>query len=151
MKFKNQKLIKVLVVIVLAALFYFVYTKFFNSSEYKKHVSTLDEVKVNEVNDLIDKNEDFVLYVGRETCPACVEFVPLMSEIEKNYNIGALYLDSINTDKDEDLKNFRDKNDIIYVPALLIYKEGEIYIPKIAESYEELEKILNSYDILSNK
>ncbi len=102
-----------------------------HQSDYKDQVSSFSQVNIQLVEDKIDKNKDFILYIGRETCPECINFVPLLSEIAREENVKVLYLDSTNTDKSKDIKEFRDKYSITYVPSLLIYKDGKVNFPKI--------------------
>lgn len=144
MKNKKRVFVGTLVLIILVLLCY----KIFFRSEYENHVSSFSKVSAPTVEDKIQNKEDFILYIGRETCPECVHFVPVLSEVAGSEKIKVLYLDSTNTEKSKELKEFRDKYEIMYVPSLLIFKEGKVNFPKIPSNKDEMINILKGYGII---
>ena len=119
-----------------------------HQSDYKNQISSFSQVNIQLVEDKIAKKEDFILYIGRETCPECVNFVPLLSETAREGNVTVLYLDSTNTDKSRDIKEFRDKYSITYVPSLLIHKDGRVNFPKIPLNKDDMSNIFKGYGII---
>ena len=67
----------------------------------------------------IKSNESFVLYIGRETCQWCRKLVPILGRITDEKEIAIYYLDSTNSETDEELSNFREKYGIKTVPAII--------------------------------
>lgn len=84
------------------------------------------------------------MYIGRETCPACRDFVPILYDYSNNNDTKVYYLDSTNTDQDKELKKFRDDNSIMYVLSLMICVNKKITFPKIPEDVEDLDRILKA-------
>lgn len=52
--------------------------RFFNKSDYQKITGGFTNVNVKKIEKNLENKTDFVLYIGRETCPACVDFVPIL-------------------------------------------------------------------------
>lgn len=115
-----------------------------NRSDYKKQVGSFIKVKAQDIGQLIDSDENIILYIGRETCPACRDFVSILYDYSNNNDINIYYLDSTKTDKDKELKKFRDDNNTMYVPSLMIFVDKKITFPKIPESADDLDRILKA-------
>lgn len=138
-KHKNLLVLSVFIVLVV-----FIFVLVANRSEYQKQVGLFKEVKAHEIEQLIESDEKFLLYIGRETCPACRDFVPILYDYSNNNDTKVYYLDSTNTDQDKELKKFRDDNSIMYVPSLMICVNKKITFPKIPEDVEDLDRILKA-------
>lgn len=138
---KNKNILVVSVLIVLVV---FIFLLLSNRSEYKKQVELFKKVKAQDIEQLIERDENFLLYIGRETCPACRDFVPILHDYSNNKDIIVYYLDSTETDKDKELKKFRDDNNIMYVPSLMVCVNKKINFPKIPEDVESLDRILKA-------
>lgn len=135
---------KIFILSVLIVLVIFVFILITNRSDYKKQVGSFNKVKAQDIEQLIDSDENIILYIGRETCPACRDFVPILYDYSNNNGINIYYLDSTKTDKDKELKKFRDDNNIMYVPSLMICVNKKITFPKIPEDVEDLDRILKA-------
>lgn len=140
---KNKKWIFVIFLIIV--LLCYIILKSQSKDEYQKSIQTFDMVGISDIENKVKKDQDFILYIGRETCPDCRDFAPILSEVAKDNDLEVLYLDSTDTEKTKNLKDFRDKYNILYVPSLLISKDGNLYTPEIPESKDELEEIFSSY------
>lgn len=140
---KNKK--RIFVIFLIIVLLCYIILKSQSKDEYQKSIQTFDIVDISDIDNKVKKGQNFILYIGRETCPECRVFAPILSEVAKDNNLKVLYLDSTDTEKTKNLKDFRDKYNILYVPSLLISKGGNLYTPEIPESKDELEKILSSY------
>lgn len=138
-KHKKFFILSVLIVLVI-----FVFILITNRSDYKKQVGSFIKVKAQDIEQLIESDENIILYIGRETCPACRDFVPILYDYSNNNDINVYYLDSTETDKDKELKKFRDDNNIMYVPSLMICVNKKITFPKIPENVEDLDRILKA-------
>lgn len=91
-------------------------------SEDKK-LSTYQSISLSEVEKKIQQEEDFLLYVGRPTCPHCRAFAPRLEEAIQTTQVNVYYL---NTDEEdaENIQNFASSASIQTVPHLAYYKEG---------------------------
>lgn len=93
--------------------------------EYKNMVKSFDSVTTQSLS---DNSENYFLYTGRITCPHCLIFVP------KLYKVGLLSINNdiiikhLNSENGEDtgLEEFREKNDIQYVPNFSYFEDGEL-------------------------
>lgn len=120
---------------------------FSGHSSYQKAISNFHLITVETVQNNIKYGNDFILYMGQEDCPYCVEFVPLLSQISEDNDLQVIYLDTANTESDSEMSNFRDMHHIEFVPSLLIQNDGELYFPKIPDTYEELVNLFQKLDL----
>lgn len=70
-----------------------------NKNKYKYDVSMMHTVGVNQVLEMIDEEETFVLYVGRETCDVCVELLPTLQQAQLDLNFVTQYMDITQVDR----------------------------------------------------
>ena len=62
-----------------------------SSSDYD--VSQMKEVDVDDALALFDEEGTHVLYIGRSTCSVCVQFVPVLNEVQEDLDFKTNYLD----------------------------------------------------------
>lgn len=67
-------------------------------SEY--NTSMMRSVGVNEVLEMFKSKETYVLYVGRETCDACVDLLPTLQQSQLELNFVTQYMDITQVDRD---------------------------------------------------
>lgn len=71
-----------------------------------------------------DKQTDgdtFILYAGRDTCPYCQQFVPVLQEAAQNLEIDMIYhVDTIDDLNEEFVNNER----VFTTPTTFIFKDG---------------------------
>lgn len=140
-----------------------------SSSTSDYDVSKMNEVDIDGALALFDEKGTHVLYMGRSTCSVCVQFVPVLNEVQEDLDFTTNYLDVATFMNDwksakEDLEPLTNKMDIEatangekgtlgelfvnygYTPALVIIKDG-----KVVEGFfgyrdaESLTEILNEY------
>lgn len=92
---------------------------------YENYVKDFEVVDIDSIYTKMRTNEIFYLYVGRITCPWCIDFIPILHEFSETNGVMIHYLDSTDTETDFKLKNFREFHDIDTVPALLIYDKNQ--------------------------
>lgn len=51
-----------------------------NESDYVKAVKSYQAISIDEVEQKVQDEEEFILYIGRETCSYCRDFVPKLTE-----------------------------------------------------------------------
>ncbi len=107
--------------------FTFHFTRIKNLNNYRNIVETLDSINSSEFEGLLKNNSnDIYIYFGRETCPACIEFINQKSTqtfFEKN---SIYYINTEDTEYDDELKSIRLKYDIEFVPSILHKEDGKI-------------------------
>ena len=108
-------------------------SKGYTTKDYEENVKDFKKVDIEELNAKIDKKEDFVVYLGRKTCPFCVKLVPDLNEIMKDLGQDTYYLDVEETNKDMDA--FFEHYKLEYVPSLLVFKQGKASEVKLDHNY----------------
>lgn len=135
---KRDNLLVVIGILVILILFSLIlkkktYTKNYareydDSRLYSQYDENIKELKKIEVSDLweISRNEEIIVYMGRRTCPHCVLFTSKLKLFSKYYTI--YYIDSITSlnNSPNDLKKFREKNDLKTVPSLFKFKDNHV-------------------------
>ena len=103
------------------------------------------EIDSNKFFDLISSENNSVFYIGRDTCPACKKFKPVILRYsnDKKFIFYYLNLDNIS---DEDMYRINDFVEINYIPSLLIVSNKQtLYNEAGIKSYEELDLLLDKY------
>lgn len=91
---------------------------------------------------MINNKESGIFYIGRPTCPYCVEVVPILNEVAKQYEVNVYYINSRSDYSASDagledkevviafLHDYLMENDdgdkALFVPNVLVMKKGEI-------------------------
>ncbi len=128
-RFKKKSILSFLVVFICVVGLIVIVKKYNYSGEeyiYENCIKRFDELTVNDIYMLQEQEENFYLYVGRESCEYCVIFAHELSHAVTEKEIKMYYLDSV-TEYDKsgkELKEFRDLYNIEYVPYL-VYFDGK--------------------------
>ena len=56
-------------------------------------LNTYDEISYKELNKMIKDKEDFVLFIGSETCSACSTYKVSLNKVIKKYGVDVKYID----------------------------------------------------------
>ncbi|MBM7643607.1 thioredoxin [Streptococcus loxodontisalivarius] len=93
---------------------------------YSQAVKTEELISINaqQLQSLIDDKEDFILYMGRPTCPYCRAFLPNLIRALKESKTKIYYIDSEKY-AGASLQAFRDKYQLSTVPNLTVYHNQE--------------------------
>ncbi|WP_065427776.1 MULTISPECIES: thioredoxin domain-containing protein [Streptococcus] len=90
---------------------------------YQEAVQYTKAINMKEMRSKLANGDEFVVYIGRESCPYCQKFVPnLALAIQKSHQT-VYYLDSASDEKDE-ITAFAKEMDIQTVPNLSVYQNG---------------------------
>lgn len=85
--------------------------------------SIYQPITAAEAYDMIDNDETFILYAGRETCPYCQSFVPVLMEAAENNNITVIYYIDTTDPLNEDFVSGESVNS---TPTTFIYNQGNL-------------------------
>lgn len=69
---------------------------------------------------------DFILFIGRPTCPYCRRFEPKLRQVAKENQLTVHFLNS--ETQDSDTQELRAMYDVPTVPALLVAKSGQVTV-----------------------
>lgn len=62
---------------------------------------TYDEINFDELTTMIDNKEDFVLFIGAESCSACRSFKTTVNKIVENNKVDIKYIDNDKLSEEE--------------------------------------------------
>jgi predicted bacteriocin transport accessory protein len=54
---------------------------------------TYEEISYNKLNDMLDKKESFILFIGSNTCSACSVYKGTLNDVISEYNVDVKYID----------------------------------------------------------
>lgn len=104
-------------------------------NSYKEAMTYVKKIHLSEVQDKINNKEDFILYIGRESCPYCQKFAPKLAVAIQKTNQTVYYLDNDSKER-KDITSFAHDMNIKTVPNLSSFKKGskETYLTKGSKS-----------------
>ena len=135
----------VLVVIILGAIF------------YKSDDGVLDTITSKEFNKILNDSEEKIVYIGRPTCPDCVQIQPILEEKLEAEGLTAYYY---NTDKAkkksmDDFNEIKETVGVQYVPTIIYYNGSEEVSRVEYSEYKEdssiLDKLIEEYKLNNNE
>ena len=100
----------------------------------KDNVKMYNKVLAEDVVEMIENEEDFVLYIGYETCSGCAAFEPVLKRYAKDYPNEKVYYLSIQQNEDNEYKDAtltKDVLDDIYSSIKKVLHE-ELATPPVA-------------------
>lgn len=119
--------------------------------------SVLSLITSKEYNKLLQDSEKKLVYIGRPTCPDCVEVQPILEEMLESESLTAYYY---NTDKAkkksmDDFNEIKEKVGVQYVPTI-IYYDGSEEVRRVEYSqYKDdpslLNKLIEEYKLNNSK
>lgn len=107
---------------------------------YNEDIANFQETTADVMEDKIQSQEDFILYVGKEVCPYCRRFVKKLAPVAEENQLDIYHVDSLHTPSLPELKAFRDRYDIKTVPGLMVSKAGQVRV--VCDSSLSPEEIL---------
>lgn len=117
---------------------------FMSRTNYQRVVSEFREISVSDIKKLKDSGDKVMIYVGKESCPACVEFAPKLLDAKKKVNIPIYYLDSTDSKTDKAFINFKLEYSITSVPTLICIEGDDITIPSVEDDVDGLADTLRA-------
>lgn len=96
-------------------------------------VSMFDTVDADKVIDLYKSDDIQVIYVGRETCGYCVQFLPVLQQAQEDYGYKTKYLDITTVTEDGQKAILEKDNDEDFLatnfgatPMVMLVKDGKL-------------------------
>ncbi|MBR3280324.1 MAG: thioredoxin family protein [Clostridia bacterium] len=105
-------------------------------------VHHIEQERVNE-EVVINSQRLMILDIYADWCVPCQMLSPILTELDKKYDDLQVY--KLNADESE---NFLTLNNILSIPTLIFYKDGEEKERIVGlESMEKIENIIKAYGI----
>ena len=105
----------------------------------------IEQERVNQ-EVVINSQRLMILDVYADWCEPCQMLTPILNELDKKYDDLQIY--KLNADESE---NFLTLNNIMSIPTLIFYKDGEEKERTVGlESLENLENIVKAYGLVAD-
>ncbi len=127
----NKKTSIILGVVVLLGVVigsYFIVNNMINKQEeklatelYYYAISDFTEIDTATVNNKINNEDTFFLFMGKASCKWSVKLAPIISDIFQGEEIEVFYLDSEDTETNKELQELREFVNVETVPAILYF------------------------------
>ena len=85
---------------------------------------SIKEIDYNEFNKMINKQKDFIIYVGSATCSKCEEFSPKFENVVKKYDIEDVYYIDLDKFSDEEKSKLNKIINISGTPTVAFIDDG---------------------------
>lgn len=87
----------------------------------------LEKVKAEKVMERLDNDESLVVVIGQSTCSACIQYIPVLEEVIKNYAVNLAYVEIDSDDKDDVTQLVEDHlKEANATPTTYFFKDGEL-------------------------
>ncbi len=110
---------------------------------YNLDNSIYSPITGDEAESMIDGDGTFIIYAGRDTCPYCQQFVPVLMETSESLGVETIYhidtLDPLN-------QTFVNDQNVTVTPTTFVFQGGELVRVVIGYyNLEDIEAILDDY------
>lgn len=113
------------------------------TDDYEKNIQNFNEITSDELLSMLDDKKELLVYFGRESCPYCREFVPILNTTSSGKNREIYYIDTEETENNMELKKLRENLGVEFVPSLLKFNPDGTY-----ESFDFYDKEDNLYNFI---
>jgi len=85
---------------------------------------TYTEITFENFKDFYEKDKDFVLFIGSDTCSHCTQFKTVATEVVKKYHVNIYYIDVDKLDEEpEKLAYLKSRFPFNSTPTIYVYKD----------------------------
>ena len=130
-------------IIISLLIIFFVGLFVFKGKNYSSVIQSFVSVEAKDIIDKINQQENFMVYIGRESCNHCVEFAPKLVDPLIKSDKKLFYVD---LDQNNNLSpNFVNITNLNYVPVIIKFHNGkETQRLDSQASLEDIEEFFNS-------
>lgn len=86
--------------------------------------TTYDEISYDELDKMIEEKQDFILFIGSNTCSACANYKITLNNVIEKYGVDVKYIDMAKLSDTEESK-LVSKFPIKGTPTTVFIKDGE--------------------------
>ena len=127
-----------------------------NDSEYNSiqndNLSDIDEsnfyvIGAQKFKEMVNSDEKYLFFIGRDTCPACKQFKQIASSFSSKEKINIYYVNTTDFDQNE-WNTVTEIVDISYIPTIIVSQKSSILYSKYGiHQYSELENLVHEFNI----
>lgn len=120
----------------------------FDQSNYTHIVKKFVEVDIHQIMDKMNNKDNIILLIGKESCPSCVKFVTLLDQTDLDEGNEIYYLDLEDKTSIENNQAFLEKYNINFVPQIMVFHNGEYFMPKTPENKSEVKELFEYFEAM---
>lgn len=120
----------------------------FDQSNYNHIVKKFVEVDIHQIMDKINNNDNFILLIGKESCPSCVKFVTLLDQTDLDEGNEIYYLELEDNTSIENNQAFLEKYNINFVPQIMVFHNGKYFMPKTPGNKSEVKELFEYFEAM---
>lgn len=99
-------------------------------------ITTYEEINYSEYSNLIEAQEDFILYLGSSNCSHCASFKPTLEKIIEEHQLDVKYID-VFTLSEKEYAVLQNKTKLQGTPTVVFVEDGVVQTsPKIVGAVE---------------
>lgn len=91
---------------------------------FYENIKNFSKISGEDALKFIEEKEEFILFIGRATCPFCNLFVPKLKKVVEAIDKAVYFLDSDDY-TDSKLEDLRNRYAVKTVPGLLVTKNNQ--------------------------
>jgi predicted bacteriocin transport accessory protein len=113
----------------------------------------LEKVEAKSVIERLDNDESLVVVIGQSTCSACLQYIPVLEEVIKNYTVNLAYVEIDKDNKDDVSQLVEDYLiEANATPTTYFFEKGELVGRMVGYfDYRETKKMLESNGFLEEE
>ena len=127
-----------------------------NDSEYgdvqNENLSDIDEsnfyvIGAQKFKEMVNSDEKYLFFIGRDTCPACKEFKQIASSFSSKEKINIYYVNTTDFNQNE-WNTVTEIVDISYIPTIIVsYNSKILYNEYGVHQYDKLKNLVDEYNL----
>ncbi len=97
---------------------------------------------MDKLKEVIDTDDDVMIYIGRDNCPSCKEFYPYLEELAYDADFFVLYYNTAPDRIERKQKMLRtlEEINVFTVPSVVVRSENAYYVFDEDITIEDLKK-----------
>ena len=127
-----------------------------NDSEYgdvqNDNLSDIDEsnfyvIGAQKFKEMVNSNQKYLFFIGRDTCPACKQFKQIASSFSSKEKINIYYVNTTDFNQNE-WNTVTEIVDISYIPTIIVsYNSKILYNEYGVHQYDKLKNLVDEYSL----
>ena len=115
-------------------------------------MSDIDEsnfyvIGAQKFKEMVNSNQKYLFFIGRDTCPACKQFKQIASSFSSKEKINIYYVNTTDFNQNE-WNTVTEIVDISYIPTIIVsYNSKILYNEYGVHQYDKLKNLVDEYSL----